>query len=191
MPRPASDKRDRLTRAASTLVLTRGFERTSIADIAQAADVPTGSVYYYFKTKDDVARAIIDASLVETRHLISTWNEQPGPRERLYAYIDRAASDAESYVEFGSAVATITADLRRHSDALGNEAAAVMQELIDWVASEFEQLGFAHDAAAARAMHLVSGLEGGAALSHTLQSTAPIVREAAHLRRWVENTKDQ
>jgi TetR/AcrR family transcriptional regulator, transcriptional repressor for nem operon len=31
----------------------KGVERTTLADVAQAADVPVGNVYYYFKTKDE------------------------------------------------------------------------------------------------------------------------------------------
>ena len=45
--RPA--KRDRLIDAASQLFYEQGVERTTIADIAAAADVPAGNVYYYFK----------------------------------------------------------------------------------------------------------------------------------------------
>jgi hypothetical protein len=43
-----------LIAAAYALVYRRGVARTSLADIAQAADVPVGDVYYYFKTKDDI-----------------------------------------------------------------------------------------------------------------------------------------
>jgi AcrR family transcriptional regulator len=36
----------------------QGVERTTIADIAPAADVPLGNVYYYFKMKDDIVDAV-------------------------------------------------------------------------------------------------------------------------------------
>lgn len=191
MPRPASDKRQRLTEAATTLALSRGFERTSIADIADAASVPSGSVYYYFKTKDDVGSAIIGALLEHNQALIDMWNEEPGPRERLIAYIDHTADSADDLVTYGNPTTGLAADLRRHSDHLGAAASAVVQELIDWAAGQFEQLGFGADTAAARAMHLVAGLEGGAALSHTLAAPTPMIQEAAHLRRWVISTKQQ
>src|SRR6516165_3905370 len=47
-------KRDRLIAAAVLLLHRHGVERTTLADIAKAADVPVGNVYYYFKTKDEV-----------------------------------------------------------------------------------------------------------------------------------------
>jgi len=54
-------KRERLVAAAVELLHQQGIERTTLADIAAAADVPVGNVYYYFKTKDDVIAAVIEA----------------------------------------------------------------------------------------------------------------------------------
>ena len=61
--RPA--KRDRLIDAASQLFYEQGVERTTIADIAAAADVPAGNVYYYFKTKDDIVDAVVSMRIGE------------------------------------------------------------------------------------------------------------------------------
>lgn len=58
--------------AAYALVYRRGVARTSLADIAQAADVPVGDVYYYFKTKDDIIAAVVQA---HTEHIESTLAE--------------------------------------------------------------------------------------------------------------------
>ncbi|WP_343869414.1 alpha/beta hydrolase, partial [Dactylosporangium roseum] len=54
----SSSKRDRLVRAACSLFHQRGVGHTSLADIAKTADVQIGNVYYYFKTKDDIIRAV-------------------------------------------------------------------------------------------------------------------------------------
>ncbi|MGZ3346649.1 MAG: TetR/AcrR family transcriptional regulator, partial [Caulobacteraceae bacterium] len=54
------DKRDRLVEAAADLAHRRGFRETSLAAIAEAAGVPLGNVYYYFKTKDALAEALIE-----------------------------------------------------------------------------------------------------------------------------------
>jgi TetR/AcrR family transcriptional repressor of nem operon len=44
-------KRERLLGAAADLLYRQGVEKTTLADIAQAADVALGNIYYYFKTK--------------------------------------------------------------------------------------------------------------------------------------------
>src|SRR5436190_1322862 len=51
-------KRERLVTAAQELVYRQGVARTTLAHIAEAADVPVGNVYYYFKTKDDIVGAV-------------------------------------------------------------------------------------------------------------------------------------
>ena len=45
-----------LLEAANKLVHQQGFNQTTLADIAKAAQVPLGNVYYYFKTKEDIVR---------------------------------------------------------------------------------------------------------------------------------------
>ena len=47
-----NSKRDRLVQAALTVTYQQGFQATTLADIAQFAEVPLGNVYYYFRTKE-------------------------------------------------------------------------------------------------------------------------------------------
>jgi AcrR family transcriptional regulator len=54
-------KRDRLIAGARETIHRQGFEATTIADIAQASDVPVSNVYYYFKSKDELVAAAIDS----------------------------------------------------------------------------------------------------------------------------------
>ena len=60
MENSGSNKRVRLLEAANKLVHAQGFNQTTLADIARAAEVPLGNVYYYFKTKDDIGSALIE-----------------------------------------------------------------------------------------------------------------------------------
>lgn len=189
MPRPASDKRDRLTDAAATLAYTRGFERTTIADIAEHAGVASGSVYYYFKTKDDVGRAIVDSLLARYQQLITEWEVSSDPRDRLAAYIDMNLRDAKHIQSYGCPVGSLCTEMRKVAPELGDEAARILRMTIAWASEQFQTLGFPVEASDARAMHLVTGMQGAAVLSNALNSTEPLEREAAHLRRWVQNTK--
>ena len=49
MGRAQTDKRTRLVETAMKLAYRDGFRESSLADIANAAHVPVGNVYYYFK----------------------------------------------------------------------------------------------------------------------------------------------
>ena len=53
-------KRERLVAAARRVLYEEGVEKSTLADIAAAADVPLGNVYYYFKTKDALVSAVIE-----------------------------------------------------------------------------------------------------------------------------------
>lgn len=55
-----SDTRQRILDAAAPLIHRQGFNHTSIQEILQAAGVPKGSFYFYFKSKEDLGLALID-----------------------------------------------------------------------------------------------------------------------------------
>ena len=69
-PRPPG-KRERLIAAAAACVYEQGIEKTTLADIAAAAGVPLGNVYYYFKTKNDLAEAVVEAHKREARAMLA------------------------------------------------------------------------------------------------------------------------
>src|SRR5262249_53886648 len=54
MGKTQTDKRTRLVETAMKLAYRDGFRESSLADIANAAHVPVGNVYYYFKTKEEL-----------------------------------------------------------------------------------------------------------------------------------------
>jgi AcrR family transcriptional regulator len=56
---PAAQGRGRILAAARTLFAEQGFGRTSTAQIAAAAQVPHGLIFYHFKTKMDLLLAVI------------------------------------------------------------------------------------------------------------------------------------
>ena len=70
----------------------QGYARTTLADVAEAADVPLGNVYYYFKTKDELAWAVVDESIQEFREASAAWEQEPDPRQRLFLFVDRMVS---------------------------------------------------------------------------------------------------
>jgi AcrR family transcriptional regulator len=72
-------KRDRLIAGARETIYRQGIEATTIADIAEASDVPLGNVYYYFKSKDELVAAAIDSYAQDSRERLS-WLEQQHPQ---------------------------------------------------------------------------------------------------------------
>jgi TetR/AcrR family fatty acid metabolism transcriptional regulator len=61
----APPKRDALLRAATDVFATRGFFHAQVADVARAAGVAAGTVYLYFRGKDDLLVSIFDKTMRE------------------------------------------------------------------------------------------------------------------------------
>ena len=60
-----SDKRDAILRAAIDTFAARGFFNAQVADVARAAGVAAGTVYLYFRGKDDLLISIFDRTMKE------------------------------------------------------------------------------------------------------------------------------
>ena len=59
------DKRDALLRAAIDTFAARGFFNAQVADVARAAGVAAGTVYLYFRSKDDLLISIFERTMTE------------------------------------------------------------------------------------------------------------------------------
>lgn len=57
------EKRGEIIAAARLLFLNDGFEATAISRLAQAAGVTPNTIYWYFKDKDEVLVAVLEAEL--------------------------------------------------------------------------------------------------------------------------------
>jgi AcrR family transcriptional regulator len=52
--RKRAEREDRILKAAEQLILTNGYSRTTIDEIAAKADVSKGAVYLHYQSKDDI-----------------------------------------------------------------------------------------------------------------------------------------
>jgi AcrR family transcriptional regulator len=59
MQRPDEKKRQKITATAARLFATRPFHQVRLDDLAAAAQVGKGTLYIYFKSKDDLYRSLI------------------------------------------------------------------------------------------------------------------------------------
>ena len=63
----AAEKRERLVESAKSLFYEQGVSLTTLAEVAERAQVPLGNVYYYFKTKEQIVAAVVDSRTVAVR----------------------------------------------------------------------------------------------------------------------------
>lgn len=177
-------KRERLVASAGDLFLREGAESPTLAEIAQAADVPPGNVYYYFKTRDELVRAVIEARAHEIRALLDSVDGRSTPRLRLKA-LTRSWSDvADLVAAHGCPIGGLASDLRHRSDGLGDEAADLLQLIVDWAAAQFRALG--RRDARELGVALLAGVQGASVLANALQDPKLLTREVRRLERWID-----
>jgi AcrR family transcriptional regulator len=110
--RKRQQTRERLTRAAMALFLERGFEATTLDDIAAAADISRRSFFHYFASKEDVVFAWHEET---TAALIAAVEARPANESMLTA-AENAISAMATQLEPGEAIAM--ARLKRDNPAL-------------------------------------------------------------------------
>jgi AcrR family transcriptional regulator len=110
--RKRQQTRERLTRAAMALFLDRGFEATTLDDIAAAADISRRSFFHYFASKEDVVFAWHEET---TAALIAAVEARPANESMLTA-AENAISAMARQLEPGEAIAM--ARLKRDNPAL-------------------------------------------------------------------------
>ena len=78
------ERKAEMVAAASKLFAQQGFVRTSVAEIVTAVDVAKGLFYYYFTTKDDMVKAVVEGYCAYLGTLASEIAESEGSaREKL------------------------------------------------------------------------------------------------------------
>jgi TetR/AcrR family transcriptional regulator, transcriptional repressor for nem operon len=178
-------KRERLVSAARELVYRQGVASTSLADIAQAADVPVGNVYYYFKTKDDIVGAVVQthADRLESA-LAELERRHRSPKARLKALVGVLAGRADPIAQYGCRYGTLCSELAKRTDGSDLLAAPLMQIPLDWAEQQFGAMGRrdAHDLA----VELVASYQGSAVLTSALGQPELMARQARRLQRWIE-----
>jgi TetR/AcrR family transcriptional regulator, transcriptional repressor for nem operon len=182
---PAQGKRDRLIAGARLLIHQQGVEKTTIADIARAADVPVGNVYYYFKTKDELVDAAIDSHVQDIQSLLRALERHPTPQARLKALVRELTAQRELAAQYGCPLGSLCSELDKRTDGLHLACAEMLRLPIDWSEQQFRLLGRrdARDLAIA----LMASYQGIALLTNTFSDPELMTREARRIARWIDS----
>jgi AcrR family transcriptional regulator len=184
-PEQPLGKRHRLIAAASKLLHQQGAEKTTLAEIAQCADVPAGNIYYYFKTKDDIIAAVIEAHVRQSKAALATIDSSHrSPKSRLKALVGEYARQSEVIALSGCPHGSLCSELDKRPGSSDLPLADLMRVPIEWAEEQFRALGRsdAHDLA----VSLVAAYQGSALLANTFRDPNILAREARRLNRWID-----
>src|SRR5690242_3841697 len=94
--------RDRILDAGLRVMFRKGYVGSSIRDIAAEASAPQGSFTNHFRSKEDVAREVLDRYFDDLKQLVADTlgDAKLTPRQRLRRYLD-IITERLAKAEFG------------------------------------------------------------------------------------------
>jgi len=184
-PRPSNTQRQQqLVEAASRLVHQQGFAETTLAAIASQAQMPSGSIYYYFRNKDDVVRAIVEQRVFELEERLRGFERLASPRDMLDAVIQIWQEDSEVDARYGCPIGSLCYELAKQGGEKQQLASQPLRILLQWCEARFVAVGH-RNRAADLALHLLAALQGISLIANALSDPELIRRENDQLRAWL------
>src|SRR5687768_18094262 len=132
---PRTDKREAILRAATDLFAERGFFNAQVADVARAAGVAAGTVYLYFRGKDDLLISIFErtmkAAIADGRASVEA-ADSPIDRLRRIArvHLERLGRDRQLAVVFQIELRQSTKFMERFSTTHLREYLGIIRDVI-------------------------------------------------------------
>jgi TetR/AcrR family transcriptional regulator, transcriptional repressor for nem operon len=131
MPRPANPEvRSRLLSVGRTVVHERGFNSAGVQDITAAADVPKGSFYNYFDSKESFAAEILEEYWlsIEQRHGPILYDARLKPLVRIRRFFKGLSQD---HSEYGFALGCLIGNLSLELSNGSEETRAKLADVLD------------------------------------------------------------
>ncbi len=129
------DKRDAILKAATQVFAQNGYFQSQVADIARAAGVAAGTVYLYFRSKDDLLVSLFERTmrdaLAEGRRGLEAVDD---PRQRLSLiaklHLERLGRDRDLAVVFQVELRQTTKFMERFSSTYLRDYLGMIRETI-------------------------------------------------------------
>ena len=130
--RRAGDKRDRILKAAVKVFARQGFHATKVSEVAKAAGVADGTIYLYFKSKEELLVSLFEDRVERLlAHLREQLPKQESAPERLRAIIAMQLGLLEGERELAEVITVI---LRQSTKIMKELAAPHFLAYIDLIA---------------------------------------------------------
>jgi AcrR family transcriptional regulator len=178
-------KRARLVEAAKLAFYHQGFATTTLADVAALAEVPLGNVYYYFRTKDDLLAAVVEAHLHEIQARFAQWDQDPHPRQRLQSWLRAEREGQNELARYGCPYGSLGQEIGKTEAPAVALIAQLLQAHIEWTAAQCRLLGKQPNEAQNLAVSLVAALQGAFLLSCSFRSPALLDNQIDRLQAWI------
>ena len=134
---PVGDKREAILRAAIQVFARNGYFNSKVADIAREAGIADGTVYLYFKSKEEILHSIFDQSMEKAiadgkKQLAGIADAKEKLRRIALLHLERLGSDRDLAVVF-------QVELRGSTKFMEEFSAAGFAEYLGLIRTTFEE----------------------------------------------------
>lgn len=135
----AEETRTRILDTALALFRERGFDQTTMRDVASEAGVATGAAYYYFRSKEELVMAFyLRTAEMEREEFAAALASTKDLRKRIRALIDIKLRQFEDHRSLLTALLKAGVDPRDALSPFGEQTAPVREQSLAWFARAVE-----------------------------------------------------
>lgn len=87
-----TDTRERIQRVALDLFTERGYDRTTLQEVAERLEITRPALYYHFRTKEDILTSVIEGLLASMDELVDWAARQPRTHEARVEILRRISA---------------------------------------------------------------------------------------------------
>lgn len=178
--------RERIIEAANRLVYTKGFNQTSIADVANAVGITKGNLNYHFKSKEELLDAIIQFRLLMISEMLKQWDVQfPEAKTRLRRFVQMILNEKQDIVRYGCPMGSLNSELGKFQVSLRDSSREMFDLFQKWLEKVFKLLD--SKKSKARSKHLLSMAQGAALMSYIYSDTQRLKDECKSIDEWIDS----
>jgi AcrR family transcriptional regulator len=135
----AEETRNRILDAALRLFRERGFDETTMRDVAAEAEVATGAAYYYYRSKQDLVMAFYLRTDEDSREVFEeVIRSTRSLRKRIRGIIEAKFDQFREHRTLLTALLKAGVDPRDPLSPFGEETRQVREDSIAWFARALE-----------------------------------------------------
>lgn len=191
-----TDTRERLIEAARDLFLKQGYNSTGISQILREAGVNSGSLYYFFPTKEDLLMAVLEwyRDHIGPDLLDPATARIDDPIEKVFGLLDGYRKMLHMFeFDMGCPIGNLALELTNSHPAVRSLLLINFEQWVDAIEGFLVQAGDRLPQDLDRrslAVHILTTMEGGVMVSRTYRSMTHFDQTVGHLRTYIDHLQE-
>lgn len=176
--------RDRIIEAANHLFYTKGYNQTSIADVADSTGITKGNLHYHFHSKEELLDAIINYRRELYTRQLALWDKQyHAPKEKLDCFVNMLLNQETELVRYGCPIGSLNVELGKFQETLQEKSLELFDLFQQWLEKIFRQLNKKNSKSLSQ--HLLAMAQGAALMAYVYDDTKILRNECKNIKEWI------